>query len=399
VTPSTTYCTILARNYLPRALSLADSLRRHHPGAQLVVLLIDVARDDQLPDLPGVRAASTAILGLKERELLDVAARYDLVEFATAVKPLLLLALLEETDQVVYLDPDTYLTGPLAELDGALAESEGGFVLTPHYLEPIARHADAHGSEGHLLTVGFYNLGFCAVHRRARPFLEWWWSHLEDECLYDLLSGLFVDQKWVDVGAPLFGGSPLRHYGYNVGIINLHERPVDLDDEGYVIASSGDRLRLFHFHSFDPHAPGELSTRFDDSTSHLRAANDALDKLCEEYAEIMLRHLDGAPPAPPYVYATDTRGRPISRQLRRAFRHALKDPGAAPPSPYVPGEADAWDSWRRSARKQMARNLVGDAAKGVRSALPDEVHRIQNRFPRLSRRVRTRYVDDSGIWG
>jgi hypothetical protein len=39
---------------------------------------------------------------------------YDLVEFATAVKPLLLTALLERTEQVFYLDPDTYVTSPIS---------------------------------------------------------------------------------------------------------------------------------------------------------------------------------------------------------------------------------------------------------------------------------------------
>src|ERR1035438_4592741 len=34
-------CTIVARNYLPRARVLAESLRRHHPDVTLWVLVID----------------------------------------------------------------------------------------------------------------------------------------------------------------------------------------------------------------------------------------------------------------------------------------------------------------------------------------------------------------------
>jgi len=196
VTPTTSYCTILARNYLPRALSLADSLRRHHPETPLVVLLIEALSDDDLPNIDGVRFVSTAMLGLPERAVLGLAAGYDLVEFATAVKPLLLKALLGESDQAVYLDPDMWVTSPMVELTGALQASEGGILLTPHYLEPIPEGVDA--SEGHLLTVGVFNLGFCAVDRRSRAFLDWWWGHLKNECLHDFLSGLFVDQKWVE---------------------------------------------------------------------------------------------------------------------------------------------------------------------------------------------------------
>ncbi|NHA01520.1 hypothetical protein G5V59_21630 [Nocardioides sp. W3-2-3] len=39
-TPTVTYCTVLATNYLPKALALAESLERQM-GARLVVLLID----------------------------------------------------------------------------------------------------------------------------------------------------------------------------------------------------------------------------------------------------------------------------------------------------------------------------------------------------------------------
>jgi hypothetical protein len=400
VTPSTTYCTILARNYLPRALSLADSVHRHHPDTPLVVLLIDVLRDadlPELPDLPGVRIVSTEALGLPEREVLDLATIYDLVEFATAVKPPLLKALLDETDQVVYLDPDTWVTSPMVELTPALQASEGGIVLTPHYLEQLPPEG-THSSEGHLLTVGVYNLGFCAVDQRARPLLDWWWGHLQVECLHNILSGLFVDQKWMDIGSTLFSAATLRHYGYNVGLVNLHERQIDIDADGYFIRGSGDRLRLFHFHAFDTSRPDQLSTRTDASTAHLRRDNAAVDLLCKEYAEDMIRHEQELSAAPDYPYWTDTTGRRIARQTRRVFRQQLQA-GAAPPSPFVPEDAKAYARWRRSARKQVARDFVGDVAKAARCVAPDEIKRMKQRFPRLSGRVRDRYVDDTGIWG
>jgi hypothetical protein len=399
VAPSTTFCTILARNYLPRALSLADSVQRHHPDTTLVVLLLDVLRDEDLPELavpPVVRLVSTEALGLPEREVLDLAATYDLVEFATAIKPVLFGRLLDETEQVVYLDPDTYITSPMEELAPALAASEGGIVLTPHYLEPV--RGQAHTSEGHLLTVGVFNLGFCALDRRSRPMLDWWWDHLRFECLHNILSGLFVDQKWMDIGSTLFGASPLRHAGYNVGVVNLHERPIALDDEGYVVESTGDRLRLFHFHAFDTSRPEELSTRSEVPTAHLRQGNPAVDRLCKEYADDLLRHEHELPDAPAYPYWNDTTGRRIARQTRRVYREQLQA-GTRPPSPYLPEEARAYAAWRRSARKQVVRDLVGDLAKAARCVAPDEVKRIQQRFPRLAGRVKDRYVDGTGIWG
>ena len=116
------------------------------------------------------------MLDLAERTVLELAMSYDLVEFATAVKPLVLRSLLAEHEQVAYLDPDTYVVAPMEELCPALDASAGGIVLTPHYLRPVPPGSQF--SEGHLLHVGAYNLGFCAVDRRAGEFLDWWWEHL-----------------------------------------------------------------------------------------------------------------------------------------------------------------------------------------------------------------------------
>ena len=395
----TVYCTILAQNYLPKAMTLAESLHRHHPDAELVVLLIDALRDEDLPvvpDVPGVRLVSTAALGLPERKVLHLTTIYNLVEFATAIKPVLFQRLLEEADQAVYLDPDTYVTAPMEELPVDLAASEGGILLTPHYLAPVGTEGEF--GEGHLLHVGVYNLGFCAFDRRAGAFLDWWWGHLENECLWDPMSGLFVDQKWVDLGAAFFAATCWRHPGYNVSIANLHERPLVEDERGYRIASTGDPLRLYHFHAFDPSAPHELSTRGTSSTAHLRDSNQALDALCLEYAEALVKNAAALPEAPPYPYDTDTRGRRISRQLRRAYRvESLK--GGQLPLPFVPEEADAFEAWRRSAWKPMGRELVGDAIKSIRLVLPEEYGRVKDRFPALSQKVRSRFVRSSGIWG
>lgn len=394
---SRVHCTILARNYLPSALALADSLRRHGTGTPLIVFLTDARPDTELPEIDGVRWMRPAALEMPERTLLELAMFYDLVEFATAVKPLVLQTLLREFDEVAYLDPDTYLVSEMAELGPALGGSEP-IVLTPHYLTPPP--ADSHFSEGHLLHVGVYNLGFCAVNRRAGVLLDWWWSHLRSECLHDPLSGLFVDQKWMDVGSVLFGAHVLRNYGYNVGAGNIHERPVARDADGYYyIASTGDRLRLFHFHAFDPSRPDSLYNRLRTRDGSVRVDSEALQTLCREYAAAVIDKRELIGPQPSYIYATDTGGRPISRHMRHAYRvAALADPGNLP-SPFIAEEAADYDRWRRSAMRLAGRLTFSDVAKGLRCALPDEYDAVKHRFPGLMRRLRGRYLEDSGLWG
>jgi hypothetical protein len=389
------HCTILARNYLPSALTLADSLRRHGSDTPLVIFLTDATPETELPELDGVRWMRPDQLDLPERTVLELAMSYDLVEFATAVKPLVLGALLAEAEQVVYLDPDTYLVSEMVELGPAL--DEGPVVLTPHYLVPPP--PGNHFSEGHLLHVGVYNLGFCAINRNADKLLDWWWDHLRHECLHDPLSGLFVDQKWMDVGSVLFGASILRHYGYNVGVGNVHERSLARDSDGYYIEETGDRLRLFHFHAFDPSRPESLYNRLRTSNGAVPVENEALQSLSREYADQVIEKRRLIGPQPSYIYATDTTGRRISRRMRHTYRvAALADPGGVP-SPFLREEAADYERWRRSAIRLAGQLTVSDVAKGLRCAMPEEYDKVKHRFPGLMRRLRGRYLEDTGLWG
>lgn len=392
-TVPTAYFTILSSNYLPKAMALAESLATYHPGVRLNVLIIDALRDDQLPEIPGVELHSMAWLGLGEEELLRLVMIYDLVEFATCIKPVAFQRFLETSENAVYLDPDTFLTAPMVELGPDLAATEGGILLTPHYLNPVTD--DATLGDGHLLLVGVYNLGFCAVDRRAGAFLEWWWGHLKNECLWDPMSGLFVDQKFCDIGSVLFRAGAWRHSGYNVSVGNIHERDLALDQEGFVIANTGDRLRLFHFHAFDTKRPEELSTRFDHSTAHLR--KDVVAELCRQYADIVIKYENELPPATPYPFNHDQKGREISRHLRRVHRLQAAA-GMKLPSAFVAADAEAYEAWRRAAFKPAMKALVGDGVRSLRLALPIETTRLKKKFPKLAGRARGT-VSSGGMWG
>jgi hypothetical protein len=285
----------------------------------------------------------------------------------------------------------------MVELSPALHESAGGILLTPHFLRPAP--PDAEITDGHMLLVGVNNLGFCGVDRRAGEFLEWWWGHLRHECLYDPLAGLFVDQKWMDIGASLFQAASFRHAGYNVGVANLSERPLAEDAEGYYIASTGDRLRLFHFHAFDSSAPEKLSVRFRHTDGQPLGDDSSMLRLCKEYADVLIGYEQSLPPAPPYPYWTDTRGRTISRQLRRAYRREAEASTTRLPSPFVPADASAYERWRRHAWRPIARGLLGETAKCVRIVVPEGYEQVKKRFPKLADRLNARFSGGPGSWG
>jgi hypothetical protein len=203
----------------------------------------------------------------------------------------------------------------------------------------------------------------------------------------------------MDIGAALFQAASFRHAGYNVGVANLSERPLAQDAEGYYIATNGDRLRLFHFHAFDSSTPEKLSVRYRHTTENELSDESTVLQLCKEYADILVGYEQGLPPAEPYPYWFDTRGRRISRQLRRAYGREAQTSSSPLPSPFEPSEADAYERWRRQAWRPIARGLIGETAKCVRIVIPEAYEQVRKRFPKLSGKLNERFSGGSGLWG
>lgn len=374
------YCTVVAQNYLPQALALYESVQRVEPDKELVILVVDGDRRELEADRPGLRIATTEILGLDRREVLEMAAIYDVVEFSTSVKPLFFKALLAESERVAYLDPDMMVVSPLAELPRLL--DEHGIVLTPHFLEPIPVAID-HITEGHDLTVGIFNLGFCAVGRSAISFLDWWWGHLRRECLIYPLLGVFVDQKWVDVGATYFSAHALRHAGYNVGPWNLHERHFSGADGGFTMSATDDELRLLHFSGFNPADPEAISVRLSVDLRGIAADFPALRDVSRQYAANVLEAQEALGRSPMYRFAADAKGGLLSKRTRRAYRKQLLEmpSGSRMPSPFLPTEVGKFRRWKRRALVTRIGVTASDAALAAKYALPDEFAVVKKKVP------------------
>lgn len=308
--------TIVARNYLPLALTLADSVQALHPGADFRIVLVD--------GLEGLPEASYKHRLVALDDYLDsshdeLKFKYNITEYCTSVKPRLLLRLLEETqaDYCYYLDPDTWLFQPL---DAIHAEAPDASVyLTPHLLH-CRLDADHAYPEYKHLWEGIFNLGFCAVRNspKAIGFLQWWDRRLHDACYADHFDGLHTDQKWMDY-APVYLGQDLhilRLEGVNVAHWNLDERKLFQDGTGYKV--NGDALRLFHFSGFD--FAGNSLTRHVDAKSQQRYDNPALRKLSTAYREAVHKNGYSSHISIPYRYSQFETGDTVTPLHRRLYR-------------------------------------------------------------------------------
>lgn len=395
ISSNTAYCTVVAQNYLPQALALYGSIQEHSPEVQLTIMVVDGERSDLEAGRPNLRVVGMEFLGLESREILNLATIYDVVEFSTSIKPLLFLKLLQEFSRVAYLDPDTYLVAPLAELDAVVDEHD--IVLTPHFLEAIAPDSEL-VSEIHSLTVGVHNLGFGAFGRGSRPFLHWWWSHLSRECLIYPLMSIFVDQKWTDVGAVLFGAHSWRHSGYNVGPWNLHERVIVKRGSELAIESTGHPLRLVHFSGFDPRDPESVSVRLSVSLRGADGASVEFRALSREYASRVIAAQQELGPPPAYRFEVDTSGRRLTKRLRKTYRRDLLACGdAVLPSPFVLEERRAFERWRRRSHGRALKITLSDAALAAKYAFPDEFKFVKSHMPGVFSQVRVSLLESARV--
>jgi hypothetical protein len=309
------YFTTATTSYLPRALALAESLRRHHPGSRLTVGLVDRLEGaaDTL-DLRSVEIMSAEELGVPD--LARRARRYDATELVTSLKPWFAERLLDRgAEAVIFLDPDTWLTAPLDALEQEIARAS--LVLTPHWLTPLG--PDQIDRERRMLRAGVFNTGVMAISgsSEGRRFLAWWRSRLDRTCRSDPKRGYFVDQAIVNL-APIYFSDVLvcRDPGVNVAWWNLYERPVGWSGARF---HAGDApLRLFHFSRFDPCRPEALDSLVRSSGE---PATPGLVALCDAYAARLLAHGHAALRGRPCALAPPVTGsRGLLGRLRRATR-------------------------------------------------------------------------------
>lgn len=247
--------TISARNFIPRAITLYESLKAHHPDIKFYMALCDSDAGIDRDALP------FEVITLREldQRVWEMSKRYNITEFCTAIKPLVFELLMRRHPDapVCYFDPDILILDELTELWDAF-ENGAQVVLTPHLLQPSPR-PDLFADETMLLH-GSYNLGFLGVRNApaTREVMSWLADTLETKCVIDTPRGLFVDQKWADLLPSMLDGVViLRHPGYNIAYWNFLERRVALEEGRWIV--NGVPARFVHFSGYDVADPAVLS--------------------------------------------------------------------------------------------------------------------------------------------
>lgn len=369
--------TIVAHNYLPRAKLLAESFHRQHPESTFFTVVIDHPLKVLVRQANDASLVAITQIDFGDEGFEYMATGYDITEFATAVKPFALRHFLRESDCVLYLDPDIELYAPLHPL--VASTRERGVSLTPHCLLPIQRDG-CQPSEPGLLAAGVYNLGYVGVAQKSIAFVDWWAERLRRDALNDPANFIFTDQKWIDLSVPIFQPHIEQDPGYNVAYWNLDQRKIT-EVEGEFFAS-GLPLRFFHFSGYDPSRRHWIS-KYQPVSPRVRVSDSpALMRLFNEYGDRLQSATDDEP-ALDYGWADACPGLELTNDIRRTFHRELRcaDEGLGdrPPSPFLPGGAEAFVAWMSSVPSSELRPIprylhdVWEARPDVRLRMPETV--------------------------
>ncbi|HKV42878.1 MAG TPA: glycosyltransferase [Blastocatellia bacterium] len=319
ISPKRGACTIIAKNYLAFARTLAQSFLSFHPDNKFYVLIVDEIEGYLNPAEECFETVS--LTDLEIPNLSSLCFKYDIKELCTAAKPYLLDYLIrnKSNEKVLYLDPDVLITAQLKQIYEELEIYD--VVLTPH-LDTDYPDDGLLPDDGYILRAGVFNLGFIGINssENAASFLSWWQSKLYNCCVVDVPNGYFVDQKFIDL-APVFFGNLFveRDTGYNVAYWNLHSREISSDNGTWLC--NGSPMYFFHFSGFSLEG-SEISDYVPSDVSRYSFSNRPdLGPLFNEYKELLVRNGHRTTRAWPYTFAYFTTGELIPPELRIQYRN------------------------------------------------------------------------------
>jgi hypothetical protein len=393
--------TIVAQNYLAKALVLGRSFRETNPEIKFYIVLADVRRlefeplsqrflsDDRdfgyicIDDIPYPR-------------IFQMAIRYNPIEFCTAIKPSVFLMIKDKYSGAIisYFDPDIVCYSPVVEMEKGLCEHS--ILVTPHMLSPLEDNRNPSLSQ--ILAVGVYNFGYFGVNAASaevEPLLKWWQLRLDTESFSDTQNVMFYDQIWGNI-FPCFVDSTkvLRHPGYNVAYWNLHERMVAKSGGGFTI--NGLPLRFFHFSGYDPRDRNNISKHQD---RFRMEAMPVLQELFDDYAHRLSLANDSVLSQIPYSWSTSGNLQ-INARVRKWFHHLgsgvnsygqepLKDPRFRQAALRVSRGGSFLTAFARHTLNQQLRPLLQRLPKSIQDILHMEENSLRLLMSSLKGFMRT----------
>lgn len=309
------FATVATTSYLPRAMTMALSVKKQMPDCKVICCLVE----EKIPDTPrNLNTYFDEVILAKNlgfSNFYRFIFQYNQFEGANACKAQLSIYLLEtyqNHDCFIFLDSDTQVFGPFEELMEYFKASE--IIFSPHFIRFNKKNPFYH--LGIIQTSGIFNTGLFAIKRgnESIRFLRWWANILLKYCYKDPKKGIWNEQKWLDLASGLFDFQIQKDSGYNVGPWNFHERALTIDENGEYLVN-GKPLRLFHFSGlFSDYFKGKL-----DKVDHNQ--RKLIEKNKNEYLQELTKTDQDLFSTKPWSYNRFWGGRPIEKRSRLIFKN------------------------------------------------------------------------------
>lgn len=274
--------TSICMNYLPKALTLGESLKKTNKDVKFFIILLERSIPKEWPKKANKIVDKVILakdLGFEDFDKFIF--KHSIVEASTAVKGQALVHLLENyDDKVLYIDPDIKVYSSLKELSDIL--DRHSVILTPHVTIPETEEIDIQNNELCALQHGVYNLGFVGVKKdeEGLKFAKWWRDRLSLYCYDDIPRGIFTDQRWCDLAPAYFDVYIMKNPGYNMAPWNLSKRKISYKNKE-ILVNDKYELVFFHYSGFDS---GANQTVFD---YYVPDKDNYIYTLRDEYIEEM----------------------------------------------------------------------------------------------------------------
>jgi len=257
------FFTICSKNLLAYAKTYVDSVKTHHPDSDVYIFLADRFLG------PGTGLEQATVVTLEEHGgtyFRDMMYRYNITEFNTSIKPFCFLHLFDKYERgtgVVYMDPDTWIHSPLAEVCDGFSKGDD-CVVTPHLTEPMG-YGDL--TDRGLLRYGAYNFGFVGISNSERnEEIVCWWAD------GDLFPSFFENTLI------------LREPGYNVAYWNLFSRTLELDSNNQITVNKRP-LRFLHFSGANTDSESPMISRHCQYLT--KNSNQIYGQLLEKWSKVV----------------------------------------------------------------------------------------------------------------
>ena len=194
------FVTLFDRVFLPQALALHSSLRRHAGSFTLWAVCMDERAREAVDALGEPSFRTIALKEVETPELLTVKAGRTTVEYCwtlTPFTPKIVFERATDASRVTYLDADMFLLRPPGPIFEEFERSGKAVLITDH-----AYDAEYDQSA----TSGQYCVQFMTFCREtSEPVRRWWQDRCVEWCFHRMEDGKLGDQKYLDDWPTRFG--------------------------------------------------------------------------------------------------------------------------------------------------------------------------------------------------